>query len=540
MKVAAYQAPLLPGGSMEAINLIAQQVKSCESAGVEILCCPEAVLGGLADNASRSVVPAIDVASGQLRAVLAPLASGTVTTIVGFTESGPEGHLFNSAAVFSRGEVVGVYRKIHPAINRSVYEPGTASPIFEAAGLVFGVVICRDSTFPELARRMASRGATALFVPTNNALAPAKGGAEVVDLAWRTDVSRARENGMSVIRADVAGRADGLESYGSSGIVDHDGLILLAARRLEPDLLIAELQVTVRTRNSEPETGTEPGTQIREPETVRYTPPVNLGLKGRVAVVTGASKGIGRAIARGLADEGMAVVLMARDADAIHRAADEIGRATGGRTIGMAVDVRDGRTVDDAAAAVRREFGTVHVLVNNAGGPIKRQDIQITWPEEDWLDDINTKTMGMLRMTKAFLPILARDGSGRIVNVSGIAGSSVLGRALTHGLNNSAMNQVTTYLARDLAPERITVNSIIPGLIATEWRETWADASAAQQGQTRGQFLDETCRAWGIVSGRWGRMDEVADLAVFLASDRASYITGARVPVDGGYTINAR
>ncbi len=217
MKVAAFQTPLLPSGSMEAISLIAEQVKACESAGVEILCCPEAVLGGLADYSQRPAGLALDVSSGQLRAVLAPLVSRTVTTIVGFNESGSEGRLFNSTAVFSQGEVVGVYRKMHPAINRSVYESGRAAPIFQVGDLVFGVVICRDSTYPELARGMATRGATALFVPTNNALAPTKSGAEVVEHARRTDVSRATENNVWVIRADVAGRVDGLESYGSSG-----------------------------------------------------------------------------------------------------------------------------------------------------------------------------------------------------------------------------------------------------------------------------------------------------------------------------------
>lgn len=267
---------------------------------------------------------------------------------------------------------------------------------------------------------------------------------------------------------------------------------------------------------------------------------MNLGLKGRVAVVTGASKGIGKAIARGLADEGVQLVLLARSGEAIEAAADDIRQATGVRVLGLAVDVREARAVTDACDTLAREFGTLHILVNNAGGPIKRQDIQITWPEADWLDDINTKTMGMLRMTKAVLPHMPRDGSGRIINISGIAGSSVLGRAMTHGLNNSAINQVTTYLARDLAPDRITVNSVIPGLIATEWRQGWAEASGAQQGKTRDEFLDETCRSWGIVAGRWGTMAEVADLVAFLASDRASYITGARIPVDGGYTINAR
>lgn len=267
---------------------------------------------------------------------------------------------------------------------------------------------------------------------------------------------------------------------------------------------------------------------------------MNLGLKSRVAVVTGASKGIGKAIARGLADEGVNLVLMARHRRTIEDVADEIGRATGVRVLPMAADVRREADVTAAAESAGREFGAVHIIVNNAGGPIKRQDRQITWPEADWADDVNTKTLGMLRVTKAFLPLVPHDGSGRIINISGIAGSSALGSALTHGLNNSAMNQVTSYLAKDLGATRITVNAVIPGLIATEWRESWADAAASQQGTTQQGFLDETCRAWGIVSGRWGSMAEVADVVVFLASDRASYVNGARIAVDGGYTINSR
>jgi len=127
-----------------------------------------------------------------------------------------------------------------------------------------------------------------------------------------------------------------------------------------------------------------------------------------------------------------------------------------------------------------------------------------------------------------------------VINISGIAGISALGPALTHGMNNSAMNQATSYLASDLAASRITVNAVIPGLIATEWRETWADAAGQQHGQGRQAFLADICNKWGIVSGRWGTPEEVADLVVFLASDRAAYINGARIAVDGGYSINAR
>jgi NAD(P)-dependent dehydrogenase (short-subunit alcohol dehydrogenase family) len=267
---------------------------------------------------------------------------------------------------------------------------------------------------------------------------------------------------------------------------------------------------------------------------------MNLGLKGRVALVTGASKGIGKAVAEALAREGVHVAVMARSADAIRNVADEIARATAVRTLALPADVRSGDAVRAAVDRLVEAFGTVHILVNNAGGPIKRFDRQIEWPEADWADDLNTKTLGMLRVTQALLPAMPRDGTGRIINVSGIAGSSALGPALTHGMNNSAMNQATSYLAKDLAGERITVNAVIPGLIATEWRESWAENSGAAQGRTREQFLDDTCRSWGIVSGRWGTMDEVADMVVFLASDRAAYVNGARIPVDGGYTINVR
>jgi NAD(P)-dependent dehydrogenase (short-subunit alcohol dehydrogenase family) len=267
---------------------------------------------------------------------------------------------------------------------------------------------------------------------------------------------------------------------------------------------------------------------------------MDLRLKGRVALVTGASKGIGRNIARGLADEGVHLVLLARGKELLDQAAEEIRAATGVRTLAVPADMRDMAAVSAAAAAAKEHFGAVHILVNNAGGPIKRQERQITWPHEDWLDDVNIKTIGMLRMIQALLPLMPTDGTGRIINISGIAGSSVLSSALTHGLNNSAMNQVTTYLAKDLGPSRITVNSVIPGLIATEWREGWAETQAKQRGVTRQQFLDDICREWGIVSGRWATMEEVTDLVVYLASDRASYVNGARIPVDGGYTINVR
>jgi len=241
MKVAAYQAPLHAIHSLEVLGLIREQIDECKANGVEILCCPEGVLGGLADYVGRPTEIAIDVESGQLHTLLSPLASDRVTTILGFTEI-DHGRLYNSAAVFHQGTVAGVYRKLHPAIHRSVYTAGDETPVFTIGDLTFGIMICRDSNFPEPARAMAARGAAALFIPTNNGLPPAKGGPELVEQARKADIARATENGVFVIRADVAGRAGGLISYGSSGIVDPGGKVLQSARQLAPDLVVAEIE----------------------------------------------------------------------------------------------------------------------------------------------------------------------------------------------------------------------------------------------------------------------------------------------------------
>jgi NAD(P)-dependent dehydrogenase (short-subunit alcohol dehydrogenase family) len=267
---------------------------------------------------------------------------------------------------------------------------------------------------------------------------------------------------------------------------------------------------------------------------------MDLRLKGRAAVVTGASKGIGKAVARSLAQEGVNLVMLARTRETIEQAAEELRRDHGVKTLALQADVRAADQVKAAADAAKAAFGTIHIVVNNAGSGIRRMDRQINWPDTDWMDDLNLKLLGMLRVIQAFLPIMPRDWTGRVVNISGIAGISAFIGALTHGLNNSAMNQSTSYLARDLAAEKITVNTVIPGLIATEWRHGWAENVGKQQGKNKEQFVEDICRSWGIVHGRWGTMEEVADLVTFLASDRAGYINGAQITIDGGYAINPR
>src|SRR5688500_14009176 len=132
---------------MAALEMIRERVRWCEVEGVDILLCPEGVLGGLADDVAQPSEVAIDVENGDLARALQPLSSATVTTIVGFSETRGRA-LHNSAAVYWRGAVSGIYRKRHPARRVSVYSPGTENPLFEVGGLRFGIMICNDTNFP--------------------------------------------------------------------------------------------------------------------------------------------------------------------------------------------------------------------------------------------------------------------------------------------------------------------------------------------------------------------------------------------------------
>ncbi len=267
---------------------------------------------------------------------------------------------------------------------------------------------------------------------------------------------------------------------------------------------------------------------------------MELGLNGRVAVITGASKGIGKAIACGLAAEGVNVVLLARDKGLLEQTAAQIREEYGVQALAVPTDMTDAEQVDAAAATAGQRFGKIHILVNNVGRPPRRQDRQINWSDAEWLDEVNLKAIGMLRAVRACLPHIARDGAGRIISISGASATNVWVPALTLGLNNAAMNQVTAYLAHDLADAQITVNAVLPGPVATEWRAAWVDAMAQQQGQSSTEFLAAFCRQKGILAGRLAEMDEISDLVIFLASDRARYINGAKIAIDGGFSVNAR
>lgn len=243
LKVAAYQAPLLPAGSMAAaLALIQTALVECEQASVQILCCPEAILGGLADDHDAPSEIALGVETGELARVLSPLSTSKVTLIIGFTEHGPNETWFNSAAVVEGGEVLGIYRKCHPAIRTSVYSAGTELPIFTGHEVPFGIVICNDANYPELSREYRERGAAALFMPLNNRLRPQV--ADACRARTRQNlIDRASRNGVPVISADVAGRDEGRISYGATAIVAANGSVVAEAAPFVEGLIMAEIAI---------------------------------------------------------------------------------------------------------------------------------------------------------------------------------------------------------------------------------------------------------------------------------------------------------
>lgn len=269
---------------------------------------------------------------------------------------------------------------------------------------------------------------------------------------------------------------------------------------------------------------------------------MDTGLKGRSAVISGGSKGIGKAIARALALEGVNVALLARTEKDVRAAAAEIEAETGVTAFGVVADITDTGSLQSAIDFLRGQpaFQSINIIVNNAAGPITSMDRQIKWPDKEWLSAIDVKTVGALRIVREFLPLLPQNGTGRVINVAGASGVAVWNPALLHGLNNAAVIYMTGFLAADLASARVTVNAIIPGLVGTEYRQTWAKQLGAQQGKSGEQAIKELCQGKGILLERWAEPAEIGDLAVFLASDRAAYITGAKIPIDGGFSVNVR
>lgn len=245
------------------------------------------------------------------------------------------------------------------------------------------------------------------------------------------------------------------------------------------------------------------------------------GISGEVAVVTGAGQGNGLAIATGLANAGARVALCDVNGPAAQLAVESI-RAGGGEAFAVEADVADRVAVERFAALVEEGFGPARILVNNAG-VIRRTPVDSSRFEEDWADVFRVNVDGVRNMVRAFLPQL-RATRGRIVNLGSIM-SLTAGPGLgAYAASKGAVLQFTKALAHDLAPDGIRVNAIAPGVIATPMTKVTRETPAAIE-----RFMAHT------PLGRVGEPEELVGPVLFLASNLSTYVTGALLPVDGGY-----
>jgi 3-oxoacyl-[acyl-carrier protein] reductase len=257
---------------------------------------------------------------------------------------------------------------------------------------------------------------------------------------------------------------------------------------------------------------------------------MDLGLRGKVALVTGGSKGIGAAVARGLAREGAKVALTARTRAALEKTASEIAAATGGEVVTVTGDLTQPEDAQRIVDATLARFGRIDILVNNAGAAPGGRILDLT--EADWALALQLKFMGYVRCARAVIPHMVRQGGGRILNIVGNDGVKPLGFEIAPSAANAADLAMTVALAEQYGSDNIRVNAINPGPVATE---RW-DGLVAGIGRIHGISPDEAQKKVdrSIPLGRIATVEEVADVAVFVASDRASFMNGAQILLDGG------
>jgi 3-oxoacyl-[acyl-carrier protein] reductase len=254
---------------------------------------------------------------------------------------------------------------------------------------------------------------------------------------------------------------------------------------------------------------------------------MELGIGGKRAIVTGASKGIGRAIALELAREGVAVAICSRHEDELRRAAEEV-RSLGGPVFALTADVTDPEDVHAFVARSAAELGGIEFLINNAGGA--RPGTFATLTDEDWQADVMVKLFSMIRFSREAIPHMRAAGGGRIVNINAVAGRSPDPGLFATSVNRAACLSFTKTLAMELGRDNILVNSVNLGSVLTPQWENIRRRRAPDLPED--EFFRRASER--IPLGRFGTPEEVSGLVAFLVSDRASYITGASIDVAGG------
>ncbi len=254
---------------------------------------------------------------------------------------------------------------------------------------------------------------------------------------------------------------------------------------------------------------------------------MDLELTDKVCVVTGASKGIGLETSRRLVAEGAQVLMVARDADSVAAAAEDLGAEY------LACDITDPEADERIVATCAEQMGGIDVLVNNAGTTFARGFMELT--DEDWLGQYALHVLGPMRLMRAAAPRMASRGGGRIVNVTSSAGKRPSLNNAAYSVTKAAQLSLSRVVADEFAAQNVLVNAVAPGPVATGlWMDAggMSDQTAAARGVSREDAI--AAQEAKVPLGRFAQPGEIADVIVFLCSARASTVTGAAWSVDGG------
>ncbi len=257
---------------------------------------------------------------------------------------------------------------------------------------------------------------------------------------------------------------------------------------------------------------------------------MNLGLQNKIALVAASSRGLGKAAALALAQEGCDVIITARGQEALDRTADEIRAATGRQVLAIPADVSVVADIDRLVEAALSAFERVDILVNNAGGP--RPGVFTDMEDEDWLAAIDLNLMSTIRLTERLLPGMRQRGWGRIINITSVSVKQPLPNLILSNTARAGVAAMAKTLAGQVAAEGITVNNVCPGYMLTDRVRGIAETRAEDEDRSAQAIIEEMAQS--IPARRVGQPEELAALIAFLASQRAAYITGTTIQCDGG------